>query len=415
MKKRIVVYIGNHGSIDTLAVLAHECISVLRKMGYKVFVVYLNASPQDIQSQANLAFATKPYFVLTFGYTYWYDLKLSGGRGICETLNIPLVVYATDHPLLCQELSGQQLPLQPATSQNTKTLFIVSADARWVDFLKQYASMESSLSKSVFLPLPAFSSRDYPNLKPLLKRNKEILFVGSIIPPDAWRQIWHQKLPNSVSKFIDDIVEYQISAKSDCDQLDNLIQQNLLANMPDLDFQLFTTIFSYAYSYVRFYRRYSLLLMLAKSGLPVRAHLNQPITVNLPSSKEFKIYPATQFQEFVDRIANSQIVLTECSNFCYGGSERLFSTLFNASVAVCNENEWLTKEFNSEQEVVYYSLDRLDTLRDKLDNLLVNPQKMIEISTLGQARAMQTNTVEQFVHNLLKNIELFHNMVVPSK
>lgn len=411
VKKRIVVYTGNHGSIDTLPVIAMACMGVFRKMGYEVLPVYLNRSPQEIQEQANQAFAVKPSFVLTFGYTYWHDIKLPDGRGICDALNIPLVIYGVDHPLLSQELSGYALPLQQTPNQNTRTLFVISADARWSDFLKQHTTSDNSLSQSVFLPLLALPSSNYPRLKPLQKRKEDILFVGSIIPPDAWRQIWHQKLPANLAKFIDDIVETHLSLSNNCDQLDNLIQNSLLANMPTLDIQLFTTIFSYAYSYIRFYHRYSLLTMLAKSHFPVCAHINQPISANLPTSTKFKIYPPTQFQKFVDLIANSQLVLTECSNFCHGGSERFFSTLLNSSVAVCNENPWLHDEFKSDKDAVFYSLGNLDELSNKLDNLFANPKEMSDLAISGQNKVMLTNTVEQFVQKMLVCIETFQNNI----
>jgi spore maturation protein CgeB len=155
-------------------------------------------------------------------------------------------------------------------------------------------------------------------------------------------------------------------------------------------------------------RRKECLEVLAKAGFKVKIYGNGWDKADF--AKNFEVYPAINFNNLLEIIVKSKIVLNIVPSFVEGSHERVFTAMLNGAVAVTDRNTYYEKEFAEDKNIVMYSWGRLNELPDKIYDLLKNEEKRERIAEAGYKEATKNHTWTVRALSIIQMVEAFKSL-----
>jgi spore maturation protein CgeB len=91
-------------------------------------------------------------------------------------------------------------------------------------------------------------------------------------------------------------------------------------------------------------------------------------------------------------ISNSRISLNVMPWFKDGAHDRVFNSMLNGAVSVTDDSKYMREIFTDGEDVVFYDLEDMDGLVEKVRYLLEHGEKAEEIAKKGRERARKGHT-----------------------
>ena len=108
--------------------------------------------------------------------------------------------------------------------------------------------------------------------------------------------------------------------------------------------------------------------------------------------KNIKINPEVDFTHALKIMQQSKIVLNATPTLSSGCHEGVFSAMLNGAVALTNTSTFYKQEFFQNKEIVRFQWQNLQNLPETINSLLSKPQKIQDIATNSQEKALQNHT-----------------------
>ena len=117
------------------------------------------------------------------------------------------------------------------------------------------------------------------------------------------------------------------------------------------------------------------------------------------------IHDRIPFDETIPLIADARIVLNVMPWFKSGVHDRIYSAMLNECVCLTDGSEYLNRMLADGREALFYSLEHLDELPDKVKHYLKEPEKLKEIAQRGWNYAKDTQTWQHRARQMAEIME----------
>ena len=319
----------------------------------------------------------------------------------CQAINMTFEVQAdkyvtwlVDHPVLLNE--------RLIMHRDMDNLWIGCVDQTHVTYLKDVMDYHN-----VFY-LPHFGGIS-DKIKKYKERNIEIFFPASYLDIEKFVNENTEWRTGAV-KVISDLAINELKKNNEI----SVVQatKNVLEQMGEtVDKQLITECMevfgSYVDTYICRYYRTCVVKSLLDEGLQ--------ITVAGSGWSDFKekyqykdslniLSDNMSYEEVLDCIGNSKIVLNVFPWFKNGSHERVTSALLNGAICLSDQNEYTKKYLKDESSAILYDRNNPQNIAKKIRYYLEHQDEAEEVAQNGKKVAMENMTVKNSVDKILKVI-----------
>lgn len=304
------------------------------------------------------------------------------------------VTWLVDHPVLLNE--------RLIMHRDMDNLWIGCVDQTHVTYLKDVIDYHN-----VFY-LPHFGGIS-DKIKKYKERNIEIFFPASYLDIEKFVNENTEWRTGAV-KVISDLAINELKKNNDI----SVVQatKNVLEQMGEtVDKQLIAECMevfgSYVDTYICRYYRACVVKSLLDEGLQ--------ITVAGSGWSDFKekyqykdslniLSDNMSYEEVLDCIGNSKIVLNVFPWFKNGSHERVTSALLNGAICLSDQNEYTKKYLKDESSAILYDRNNPQNIAKKIRYYLEHQDEAEEVAQNGKKVAMENMTVKNSVDKILKVI-----------
>ena len=279
-------------------------------------------------------FSDKPDFTLSLNGL----LPDSEGRFFCDMIKIPHVAFLVDSPNHFVEMTKSQMNI------------ITCPDAFSCNFLRGL-----NFENVMFMP-HGVASDLAPD--PKFERDYDVVFLGSCIDyksieekwnsyPDAIQTILKRaadialspESPSYVEAFVSSMNEY-VSSHTDLDPT----SINMIELLDELEV------------FIRGKDRVELIRSIKDAKVSVfgAGGGDEGWEKYLSDCPNVTLYPPIPFENALDIMKRSKIILNSCAWISSGGHERLFAGMACEALVITDQNPWLSEKFVKDKEIAFY-------------------------------------------------------------
>ncbi len=319
----------------------------------------------------------------------------------CQAINMTFEVQAdkyvtwlVDHPVLLNE--------RLIMHRDMDNLWIGCVDQTHVTYLKDVMDYHN-----VFY-LPHFGGIS-DKIKKYKERNIEIFFPASYLDMENFVKENTEWCTGAV-KVISDLVINELKKNNEISVEQATI--NVLEQMGEtVDKQLIVECMevfgSYVDTYICRYYRTCVVKALLDEGLQItvagsgwsvfKEKYQYKDSLNILSDN-------MSYEEVLDCIGNSKIVLNVFPWFKNGSHERVTSALLNGAICLSDQNEYTKKYLKDESSAILYDRNNPQNIAKKIRYYLEHQDEAEEVAQNGKKVAMENMTVKNSVDKILKVI-----------
>ncbi|WIV12039.1 glycosyltransferase [Proteiniborus sp. MB09-C3] len=366
INKRIVFFKGQ-SQYDVLRVGTDYRAKFYKQLGFEVYI--LDLLEPNVVSKINTDIINKKCDFIYSSNCIGIDIKLSDGRNLYDTLDIPFLGTLGDHPVnqLSRIINSPQ-----------KTLFTCIDEENIEYFKKYFPSKKIILSNCSGYPAANYAEKKFN------EREIDVLFAGSLIDPVEIKKSW-DKLDEKFRLIINYLSDLAIKEKFLINIDDEISKFLLKHNIINDDFGCRALIHSQVERYVRVYKRYELVKKIGESDLNIVCLGNVEEYNKLNKSGKLIIKSKVDYKSLLEMMNNSKMVLNITGHLYNGVTERVLSAMINGAVAVTEKDRFTNKYFKDGENIILYDLD---TVIDKIKYYQKNINELEKIALNGQREAM---------------------------
>ncbi len=359
--RKIVLF--THG-IETLWFFSLQLGKALEGFGYEVF--YFDQCYTYDSLSRLLAFCQpRVTAVVSFnfdgckGEDYMVD---ADGINFFEAREIPFINIVVDHPFYYHKF----LPFLPADYTQ------VSIDREHQRYLERFFP---DIRRGPFLPLAGTSLWTEKTLPSWEERTTEVVFTGNYTPPERFEKDI-TRIDDEYTAFyhgiIDDFIAHphldltQGITKHLWEEVEDITEEGIREIMPNM---IMIDL------YVRNYFRGEVVRHLADAGIRVTCfgsgweHLPCRHPENIVSGG--MVNSETCLRE----LSRARISLNVMPWFKDGAHDRVFNSMLNGAVCFTDWSRYLQEELEDGKDVIFYELDELDQLTERIHTLLADREQ----------------------------------------
>ncbi len=391
-KECLILFDSN---IFILHYIMEQYKNALEENGYDIFVFGLTDTGDEFNEMAGklLDYYHRHEGNIKAAVTFnnrGFKMPANDGTSLWDIWGIPCINILVDHPMYYHEA----LIDAPAKS------VVVCSDRRHVSYIERFYP---NISKSVFIPtggeeMISQDFEDMDNDKYLSLRPIDVLFVGSYKYHDEYRyDEFDELLMNHMIESPDDTFEEAVLSclKNSSDNAGVVISDDALRELIESHKFVETNICAIY--------RIEIIRALLEKGINVTLCGDGWDKTDITSYNNLDLRPRTSFADALSLMSKSKIVLNQMAWFKDGGSERIINAMLQGAVAVTDCSRYLEENFTDGQNIVFFSLEDIDSLPEKIAGLT---SSLFEIARAGYAVAKKAHTWEvranELIHTLLK-------------
>lgn len=394
MRKKIVLMTGG---TETLDYFSRQLEIGFILLGYQTFLFDLQQEEESAEKLAHFA-GISDTILVTFNFdglcveTSLYD---AAGNIFWDIRDIPCVNIVVDHPIFYPKLY-EQLP---------RKYHEVSIDRSHMAYLQKYYP---EVKSNIFLPLGGTAlhpGKSYPSVE---EREIDVLFTGNYTPKEQFEQYIHRN-GEEYATFYLGILNELIGHPALQDDL--VMEKHLKREFPEAtNTELRTTMSNMLFidTYIRNYFRAKVIQTLVDAKIHVHC-IGHGWNLLECKHKEYLSYEKNQYSlACLERMNASKISINVMPWFKDGAHDRVFNAMANGSVCITDHSKYLDEILTDGENVIFYDLEHLEELPDKVRRILKQPDKMKTLSDNGFAFVQKSHTwiqrAKELHEKLLQNL-----------
>lgn len=379
--------------IETLSFFTKEMGKSFEKLGYEVF--YFNQC-EEYDSLSNLLWFAEPKVTAAISFNfdgcsgedYLIDSK---GINFFEARGIPFINIVVDHPFYYHKF----LPYLP------KDYTQISIDREHERYLKRFFP---EIKRGPFMPLAGTALWEEDKLPGWEERPVDVVFTGNYTPPSQFEK--------DITRLNDEYTEFYYSIIKDFIEhprmgmaegimkhmerdVEDLTEEGLKENMPNM---IMIDL------YVRHYFRGEVVKTLVDSGIKVACYGAGWETLKCQHPENIINGKLQNSLVCLKEISRAKISLNVMPWFKEGGHDRVFNSMLNGAVCITDWSKYLEDELQEGKDVLFYELDELQRVPERVSNLLNNREKWEYMQREAYRTAKRSHTWEQRVRFIHKEI-----------
>lgn len=360
-----------------------KIIDALKRVGIKVRV-YGEDGPVDPKTFLDDLWKNPPDCTLSFNGL----LPDKDGRFLCDEVKIPHVGCFVDSPI-------NFFPI----AKSTHTI-VASDDRVFCDFFK------TMLCPNVLF-FPHAAEADIV-IDPDQTRDIDVAFFGSFIDFEEVREEWYKHYPQVLSQLLDEAAEMTLA-----DQTTSYIEA--FTKSVDKYYQLgkinpetipHLEALKCLENYIRGKERYEILNSIKSSKVHIFGNSISKMTwaeSPLHDHPNLIIHDSVSFDDAIDLMKRSKIVINSSPSLKNGGHERIFTGLACGALVITNETKYLDEYFTDEHDISFYHHNKIGDIDAKINAYLNDENKRSTVAEEGRKIVMTHHTWDNRV-NALKHL-----------
>lgn len=126
----------------------------------------------------------------------------------------------------------------------------------------------------------------------------------------------------------------------------------------------------------------------------------------LGNRSNYVFHDPVSYEEALDLMKQSKIILNSCPWIKNGAHERIFAGLACGSCVITNENIYMRENFKDDDSIVFYQHMHWDKVNDRINQILSDPHKREKIVEKGREIVMRRHTWDHRAASLVKELDL---------
>lgn len=317
-------------------------------------------------------------------------IKMNSKHYLCDWLQVPHVTYIIDPPVrFSQFLDSSHMIL--ACDDRSSCSFL--------DIIKY--------PYSVFMPHAVEQELTFDATQ---ERIYDISIQSSFIDCEAQRRLWAGKFPSKIYRAMEEALSATLADET-TPFLMALIQA--LSSRFELDLRnveafknpMIQAAFEEVEMYIKGRDRLDLISEVSKLNV-VHVFGNEESAWKqyFQNQPNVVIHPAVSYQEALNVMKQSRIVLNSSIKNKHGAHERIFSGLACGAVVVTNENVYLKENFIHGEDLILFRRSNFAAMNEDIKNLLHHEKRRKEMAETGRTKVMAHHTWDHRIDKLLKDI-----------
>ncbi|MCR4694586.1 MAG: glycosyltransferase [Pseudobutyrivibrio sp.] len=308
-----------------------------------------------------------------------------------DHVSAPFFDFILDHPLYHHD----------SLKHKIKNFNVICLDSNHKNYIEKYYPHIKSVLVSHVTGELAFGKKDI-DWESFNDRPYDLLFSGTYTDPMRIETAIH-KIPDFMVETTHSLIDMLLkdpglTIESAVEELANTeIYDYINSNLP-----LHTQSFYLADAYVRSLNRKNLVLALDKSGYDF--HLFGSLWDEL-DLKHAKLHREVPFNLSFTLFAKAKISVNIMPNFKMGCHDRVFSSQLNGAISLTDPTASLLREYKDMESIVYFDLNNMDGILEKIDSCLGNYDKALKIAKNGHDIASHNHTWANIANSVIEFIK----------
>lgn len=286
-----------------------------------------------------------------------------------------------------------------------------------VDRFDENVFSESGFENVFFLPHAIEAELTFDGKQ---ERPYDVVMLGSCYDYESLRASWLQQNPEHINQVLDHAIEIVFS-----DNTLSLADALVLAwntsglNPKGVDF---LSLFYYLDNYTRGRDRVELIRSIKKAKVHVFGELSTDNAVGvlgwqqyLGNQSNVTIHPSVPYEESLQIMKKSKIILNSMPFFRNGTHERIFAGLACGAFPVTSESLYLREQFKDGKDLLFYHSKRLNDVNEKIEQLLSDEEGRRSGVASGRKLVMKAHTWDKRVDTLLKELPKIFKRIEASR
>ena len=352
-KGKILVFSSREICYLSSNFFANQIGAAFEELGYEVTVCEL--SKEDDLDAKLARYIGQPYRLILDFNSLLPRMVLDDGTPYVDRLAGPFFDYILDHPLFHYQ----------GLTSGVKNLHAIVLDEAQQKYVEKYYEKVASVH---MLPLGATRAVYEGTKEPECR----ILFPGTYDRPDAVYQIV-ENAPEPLGSMMKDLIERRLADPTL--PMEEAFSQQLKEEkleLPAGQFALFMNSMYAVDAYVRDYFRKAVLDALLAEKLPVTVFGEGWEKYSCGDEHSLRREPAVPFALSFERITKAHVLLNVSPIFNRGMHDRVPAGMANHAVVLTDENPYLRRTFTDGKELLFYSLEKPDTLCEQAERTLTD-------------------------------------------
>lgn len=122
-------------------------------------------------------------------------------------------------------------------------------------------------------------------------------------------------------------------------------------------------------------------------------------------NKNYIIHEPVPYEQVLDIIKDTKILLNAFPWVKYGAHERIFYGLSLGALVLTNRNEYLERYFEDEKNILFYDLNNPEEINQKVNKYLSDNEKRDEITKAGKEIVQEYHTWDKRAETLIKELQ----------
>ena len=367
--------------IETLWYFSEQMGKTFEELGYDVFYFdqcesYGSLADLLLFAEPGVTAAVSFNFSGCSGEEYFIDCT---GIHFFDDRKIPMINVVVDHPFYYHKF----LPFLP------KDYTQISIDREHEAYLRRYFP---SIRRGPFLPLAGTPLWEADALPSWEDRSIDIVFVGNYTPPSQYEPVLNrhgEEYAEFYYGIIRDFIEHPHLG------MDVGIRRHLLAEVEDIDEDGVRDTMPNMIMidlYVRHFFRGKVVQTLADAGL--RVHCFGAGWERLVCRHPENVIKGGGLDSLgcLQQLGRAKISLNVMPWFKDGAHDRIFNSMLNGAVCFTDWSRYLTEILRDGEDVLFYELDRLEELPERISCLLADRPQWEILQRQGYDTAIKAHT-----------------------
>ncbi|WCL53074.1 glycosyltransferase [Gimibacter soli] len=322
------------------------------------------------------------------------DLRFEG-KSMAEVAGCPHCVMFVDHP------AAQQPRVAAATKDQILT-FLDGSHIKWVETMMPGKAGALALvppGGNVKAPPPVDATVD----EFMDRRDIPMLFTGTWHDHKGKRWAQHNGTP--VGRLLD--ATFDIAMAHNMMPVEGALEAAMISIYGGVDPQVYKSLLTLSFhlsAQIHSTRRWDALIALAKAGAPVHLY-GKGWEKHLYRFKSFTYGGEGTFEETLENLKRTRIVLNTNTNFVAGAHERVFAAQMAGAAVLSDVSSWYQTHFTDGSDIALFEWVSTNTVAVKAEELLTSPEKMHAIAAAGRTKTEAENSWKNRLQEILKIAE----------
>lgn len=377
--KKLIMYTGG---IETLMYFSLQMGKTFEELGYEIFYYDLRDEASCIKKLKRFI---RPGDTVSVGFNfngcsgedYLYD---KNGNHLYDELSVPMINIVVDHPMYYHKFE----PYLPHDYTQ------ISIDREHEEYIKRFFP---EINRGPLLPLAGSTICEKDKLPTWEERPVDVVFAGNYNPPEKHEDLIKRNGPE-YEKFyrnlLLDIIDHPSLTMTEA------IEKHIRENFPDeYSEENLKETFPYMIMidlYIRHYFRGEVVKVLVDGGVKVDVYGKGWECLKVEHPENLIIHDNTDSLTCLKKICEAKLSLNVMPWFKHGAHDRVFNSMLNGAVCVTDPSEMLTDKFEDNKDVIFYGLEELNKLPDKVKDILSDKNKWLDIQANAYKKADASDT-----------------------